>query len=1403
MIPKKSGIFFGLWLVVAAASSGWTQSVVINEFHYDPADPTQPLEFVELYNTTAAPINIAGWKFDSGVDYVFPGGATIPANGYVVVAQNPTAFQTAYGFLPFGPWTGKLSNSGERIRLRTGANVTIDDITYGIGFPWPTAAHGEGSSVELINPALDNSRPGSWRASGAPVSSGEAQVYIAAEDDFWHYRKGTSEASSPTSAWRQLGFIEDGTWLEGQTSVGFGDGDDNTFLNDMEDNYTSIFLRRVFNVTAGQIPDELRLRVRVDDGCVVWINGTEVARFHVAAGNLAYNAVAQNHEADIVDFEEVILTNASSYLVAGDNVIAIHALNSSIGSSDFSIDAQLLEYREDLLPDPTPGVQNSVFSTTAPPSIDNVVHSPAAPLPGQNVTVTARVLDPDGISSVTLGYQAVLPGSYIRRTDATFETTWTNLSMVDNGTAGDAVAGDSIYTAVIPGSVQTHRKLVRYRITMTDSAANAITVPYADDGQLNFAYFVYNGAPSWSGAFDPGVTAVQAFDFTNAALSGVPTYHIIGTKADVDNCQYNSSFSETRFWGTLVYNGVVYDHVQYNVRGEGSTYLSGKNKWRVHFNTSRDFVARDNRNQPYVDTWDTLNLNGCSSAWAALNRGMAGLDEAIPFRLYELAGVPSSKTHYVHLRVIDDASDGVAGTQYQGGNPSGITSGDFWGLYLAIEHPDGSFIDERGLPDGNIYKIESNNGDRKHQGETQPSDGSDWTAFRNAHVGSGNNPTEAWWRANLDMDAYYSFLAVSRLVGNVDLRSGSNHFYYHRPTDNRWVLMPWDLDMMYIAMTHWGSNIFNGTTTTWYPAVLDAHKSILQHPALALEYRNRAREVLDLMASDPAANGGQIGQLADEYAQIVNPTGAALTWADADAFMWNKNPRTHSTGSAKTTHFGNFFKTPYTDNRNPGLPSGVSTNWVRTLVSSDHEGFVQYIKDYVTNTYPGSPAWTRNNGDQRGYGYQHVLSEIADAAIPDRPTITYVGLGTYPLNDLRFTTSAFSDPQGTGSFSAIQWRIAEISAPGIPLYNSALPRIYEIADVWRSAEINSYTGESTINGTSLVAGHTYRVRCRHKDNTGRWSRWSEAVQFVTGAADLSYLENLVVTEVMYNSTAPTTAEQAQGFTDAQSFDFIELKNISGTALDLSNITFTGITFTFTPGASLAPGAYGLIVKDPAAFNFRYGAGKPILGTYTGNIANGGEQITLALGTTTFWSFTYGTSSPWPPEANGGGYSLVLIDPDSNPDPAIATNWRASRKLLGSAGASDTISYVQWALDYPGVGALLDDDDADGMKNLLEYGVGSSPLQNSLPPAAAVTNLVVESVSSPYLTLSFRRQIGATDLVYAVEFSTDLINPSGWAATGVLVSSTLNGDGTVTELWRSAQPITSGTKLFVRLKVESP
>ncbi|RYD31068.1 MAG: hypothetical protein EOP86_18715, partial [Verrucomicrobiaceae bacterium] len=765
-------------------------NIIINEVHYDPLDPTKSQEFVELYNPTAADVDLAGWKITDAVEFTFPAGTVIPAGGYFCAVQSLAAWPAVVN--KAGPFTGRLSNQGEIIELRNAANQLVNAVDYGPGFPWPTASNGLGPSMELLHPNLDNGLGGSWRRS---------------------------------------------------------------------------------------------------------------------------------------------VTNA-----------------------------------------PTPGAVNSALlanASLAPPAIRSVKHAPEAPVSGVPVTVTATVTDPDGVGSVILRYQMVDPGAYVRRTDAAFNNAanWTELPMVDNGTGGDATAGDSIYTVTIPAAVQTHRRLVRYQITVTDATGippevpgNSVRVPYADDEQPNFAYFVYNGVPAWSGAMRPvafsGNAATPIQEYSPDILNSIEPWHLIANEANIINCQYGGS-DTAKFLGTLVYRGKVYDHITYNVRGIGSTFVSGKNKWGLKFNRARDFQAYDNWGRPYAETWNSLGLNACASPWASVHRGAAGLDEAAPYRLYELAGVPSLRTNYVHWRVIrrdaevNDATKTVTGDP-MGANIRGQYSGDLWGLYLALEPTEGNFLDERGLEDGNIYAIEGEGGDKKHQGSTQPATSTDWSTFNNAVKATGASArNEQWFRDNMDLPALYTFLALNRLTGNTDVRPGDNYRYYHRPSDNRWVIMPYDLDMMFIAAHHWGGTM-DSVVVAGQP---NSIRAIMRWPALALEYRNRCRELLSLVASDATPAGGQFGQLMNEYARMVNPPGQPLTWADLDAAMWNLHPRSQGGGanSGQSSHRGNFFRATYLDGGRGGLDGTVATGtWIRSLPDpdndkfSDHEGLTQWFINFST-----------------------------------------------------------------------------------------------------------------------------------------------------------------------------------------------------------------------------------------------------------------------------------------------------------------------------------------------------------------------------------------------------------------------------------------------------------------------
>ena len=122
---------------------------------------------------------------------------------------------------------------------------------------------------------------------------------------------------------------------------------------------------------------------------------------------------------------------------------------------------------------------------------------------------------------------------------------------------------------------------------------------------------------------------------------------------------------------------------------------------------------------------------------------------------------------------------------------------------------------------------------------------------------------------------------------------------------------------------------------------------------------------------------------------------------------------------------------------------------------------------------------------------------------------------------------------------------------------------------------------------------------------------------------------------MYNPGVPSAAEEDEGF-EQDDFDFIEITNTGDSTLNLENFSLSGgVDFNF-PNIDLESGGQVLLVEDEEAFEERYGPGLPVIGAWSGNLANGGEQLLLSDGATTVLNFTY--EDGWYPSTDGDGAS---------------------------------------------------------------------------------------------------------------------------------------------------------------------
>jgi hypothetical protein len=366
-------------------------------------------------------------------------------------------------------------------------------------------------------------------------------------------------------------------------------------------------------------------------------------------------------------------------------------------------------------------------------------------------------------------------------------------------------------------------------------------------------------------------------------------------------------------------------------------------------------------------------------------------------------------------------------------------------------------------------------------------------------------------------------------------------------------------------------------------------------PALKVEFQNRARALQDLLL-----NSDQAWKVIDELVSVITENGAAQPGlVEVDRRMWDWNPRTDHTNELTLERRGNFYRTPMQQDW-----SGVQ----RVLPSADFFGQVTFVKNFI--------AFDR-------YGGARLASLANDTTIPAKPALTYIGDPEFAADGLVWQTTDFSSPANR-AFAAMQWRLGEVYDPSVPNYLQDTPYRYEIEEVWNSGDLTVFNSQITLPPAFLREGRTYRARVKYQDSGGRWSHWSDPVQFTAGSRGAARLaQSLIVSELMYNPPM-------RGAVSGDEFEFIELKNISANMLNLGALSFTsGINFIFTNGTALAPDATFLLVRNPAKFGTKY-PGMAVNGIYSGKLDNGGETLTLSqtVGGDVL-SLTYHDAAPWP------------------------------------------------------------------------------------------------------------------------------------------------------------------------------
>ena len=399
-------------------------------------------------------MNLGGWSLADGIDFIFPGNAVIAPDGYVVVAKNVARLLSVYPSLSasnvFGNFSGKLSGRGERVALTmpdtiTSTNssgqlstnliaITVDEVTYGSGGRWGALADGGGSSLELINPFSDHRLPSNW------AESNESQ-------------------KAPWTLVSATGTIDNGNVAADQLQV-LLQGAGECLIDDV----------KVLTATGSN----LVANSTFESGASGWTaEGTEsLSSWETSEGYNSSRSYRIRAAARADNQVNRVRTPLTSALAAGTQGVTIQARVRWLkGHPDvlFRLRGNWLEcVGEMTLPiaPGTPGALNSRYVANAAPAIVDVQHSPVLPAAAQPIVVTARAHDADGVSSLLLRYR-IDPAS-----------TYATVTMTDNGAGGDAVAGDGVFSATIPG--QSSGATVAFFVQASDARSPVATATFPE-----------------------------------------------------------------------------------------------------------------------------------------------------------------------------------------------------------------------------------------------------------------------------------------------------------------------------------------------------------------------------------------------------------------------------------------------------------------------------------------------------------------------------------------------------------------------------------------------------------------------------------------------------------------------------------------------------------------------------------------------------------------------------------------------------------------------------------------------------------------------------------------------------------------------------------------------------------
>ncbi|MCQ2212325.1 MAG: CotH kinase family protein [Bacteroidaceae bacterium] len=190
-------------------------------------------------------------------------------------------------------------------------------------------------SGQLFAPAVVTAKaPAGYKFLGWMSGSGNTttQTVFEKNSSWMYYDSGSLDNQKWTSA-----SYSTSKWKSGNAPLGYNNS--NSTTTKTAKNLPTYYFRKQFDLTNVQSSDVFTLDYNLDDGLVVYVNGTEAYRVNMPNGTINYNSLASTYADD--NYATGTVTLPTSLFKSGSNVIAVEVHNNNTTSSDILWNASL------------------------------------------------------------------------------------------------------------------------------------------------------------------------------------------------------------------------------------------------------------------------------------------------------------------------------------------------------------------------------------------------------------------------------------------------------------------------------------------------------------------------------------------------------------------------------------------------------------------------------------------------------------------------------------------------------------------------------------------------------------------------------------------------------------------------------------------------------------------------------------------------------------------------------------------------------------------------------------------------------------------------------------------------------------------------------------------------------